>query len=129
MAFEFCIDFGPLYSNITAKGWETELDRVDISRQISLDGKVEYWFALIGSESKAYLQLRLPDDDDLRAVMEVAADPQPSQSWRLLAQYDERGRGRCFADVYVLLRQLGFDRWMWNRRAEEPYRHGLRSWT
>ena len=129
MTSEFRINFGPLHSNITAKDWQTELDRIDISRQTSLSGEVEYWIALVGSASKAYLQLRLPNDDNLRAVIEVTTDPRPSQSWELLAQCDETGRGRCFADVYVLLRQLGFDRWMLNRGAGEPFRHGLRSWT
>ena len=100
-----------------------------MSRQTSLDGEVEYWIALVGSGSKAYFQLRLPDNDDLRAVIEVTIDPRPSLSWELLAQYYETGRGRYFADVYVLLCQLGFDRWMLTRGTGEPRRHGLRSWT
>jgi len=99
----------PLHSNITAKDWETELDRIEILRS-SLDGKVEFWIVLVGSESRVYFHLQLPDDDDMLAVMEVTTDPQPPRSWEVLAQFDEVGRGRCFADAYVLLRQLGFDR-------------------
>ena len=129
VASESRINLSPLHSNIAAKDWEAEIDRIDISRQTALDGEVEYWIALVGLESKAYFQLRLPDDDDLRAFLEITTDPRPSQSWELLAQYDETGRGRYFADVYVLLRQLGFDRWMLTRGTGEPRRHGLRSWT
>ena len=129
MAYDCRINFGPLHSNLTAKDWKTEIDRIDVSRQTSLDGKFEYWIALVGLESRAYFQLQLPNDDDVRAIMQVTTDPRPSQSWELLAQYYETERGRYFADVYVLLRQLGFDRWMLNRGAGEPLRHGLRSWT
>ena len=122
------LSFAPLHSNITAKDWATELEKIEILRS-SQDGKVEFWIVLVGSESRAYFHLRLPDDDDLLATMEVTTDPQPRPSWETLAQYDETGRGRYFADAYVLLRQLGFDRWMLHRGAEEPYRYGLRSWT
>ena len=115
--------------NITAEDWDIELDRIEILQQPPPSGKVEFCIALVGSESRAYFHLRLPDDDDLLAVMEVTTNVQPPGSWEVLAQYNEIGRGRYFADVYVLLRQLGFDRWMLNRGAGEPYRHGLRSWT
>ena len=129
MAGDLRINFVPLHSNITADDWEQELDKVEILQEASLSGKFEYWIALVGSKSRIYFHLRLPDDDGMLAVMEVATEPQPPRSWEGLAQFDETGRGRCFADVYVLLRQLGFDRWMLKRSAGEPYRHGLRSWT
>jgi hypothetical protein len=118
------VSFAPLHS----KDWEAKLERIEILRS-SQDGKVEFWIVLVGSETKVYFQLRLPNNDDLLATMEVTTDLQPRPSWETLVQYDETGRGRCFADVYVLLRQLGFDRWMLHRGAEEPYRYGLRSWT
>ena len=129
MAFEFGISFGPLHSDIVADDWEQELDKVEILQEATLSGNVEYWIALVGSKSRIYFHLRLPDDDDMLAVMEVTAEPQPLRPWEVLAQFDETGRGRCFADAYVLLRQLGFDRWMLKRGTGEPHRHGLRSWT
>lgn len=129
MALEFGISFGPLLSNITADDLEQELDRVEMVQEASLNGNVEYWIALVGSASRIYFHLRLPDNDGMLAVMEVTTEPQPPRPWEVLAQFDETGRGRCFADVYVLLRQLGFDRWMLKRSADEPYRYGLRSWT
>ena len=129
MAGDLRINFVPLHSNITACDWEQELDGVEILQEPSLSGKVEYWIALVGSASRIYLHLRLPDNDGMLAVMEVTTEPQPPRSWGVLAQFNETGRVRCFADVYVLLRQLGFDRWALKRSAGEPYRHGLRSWT
>ena len=129
MAYDYHINFVPSHSKITVQDWEQELDRVEILRQTSPDGELEFCLALIGSESRVYFHLQLPDNDDMLAVMEVTAEPQPLRPWEVLAQLDETGRGRCFADAYVLLRQLGFDRWMLKRGTGEPHRHGLRSWT